>query len=103
MHKAAPPAPLTSAPKGNKPAAVFVPLARAGQSAASAKAPAPTAKEALAAKTKAHAPKAPAKQEAAPVAVKASTEISAEALAADWNNAKSFVDALGEGAGGAAL
>lgn len=99
VHKPATPAPLTSAPKGNKPAAVFVPLTRAGQVTAG-KPSALTAKEALAAKTKANAAKAGhSKQEdAAPAAPKAPQEHSTEALAAGWDNAKSFVDQAGDGA-----
>ena len=99
VHKAAPPAPLTSAPKGNKPAAVFVPLARAGQTAAAAKPVALTPKEALAAKTKAHS-KAPAKEaaKAEPAPQKVAQEISADALAAGWDSAKTFLDEAGDGA-----
>lgn len=94
-HKAAPPAPLTSAPKGNKPTTVLVPMVRAGQVPASNKPVALTAKEALAAKTKQHAkpaPAAPAQVEAAPAA----KEFSADAIAAGWDNAKTFVEQAGD-------
>ncbi len=99
VHKAQAPAPLTSAPKGNKPAAVFVPLARAGQSAAAAKPVALTAKEALAAKTKAHskAP-APAAAKAEGAALQAAHSFSTEALAASWGSAKAFLEEAGENA-----
>jgi hypothetical protein len=99
-QKPAQPAPLASAPKGNKP--VFVPLLRAGQQPASAKPVALTPKEALAAKTKAHAAAkaAPSKEERAEApAVK--QDFSADALAATWESAKGFVDQAG--AAGAAL
>ncbi len=78
---------------------MFVPLARAGQVTAS-KPTALTPKEALAAKTKAHAAKAGhvKHEEAAPAAAKSPQEHSAEALAAGWDNAKSFVDQAGDGA-----
>ena len=98
-QKPATPAPLTSAPKGNKP--VFVPLLRAGQAPASAKPVALTAKEALAAKAKAHAPKAPAKSEEKVEAAAAKQDFSADALAAGWESARSFVNQAGEA--GAAL
>ena len=95
-QKPAQPAPLTSAPKGNKP--VFVPLLRAGQTPASAKPVALTPKEALAAKTKAHAPKAPAKHDEKAEAPAVKQDFSADALAAGWESAKTFVDQAGEAA-----
>jgi hypothetical protein len=102
-QKPAAPAPLASAPKANKPAAVFVPLARAGQVAQGQKPVALTPKEALAAKTKAHAAKAPQPaqprhEEAAPPAAKPATEFGADALAASWDNAKTFIDKAGDAA-----
>ena len=100
--KAAPkptaPVSLTSAPKGNKP--VFVPLLRAGQTPAAAKQVALTPKEALAAKTKAHAPKPQGKHEEKPEAAASSAkqDFSSEALQAGWDTAKSFADQAGEAA-----
>jgi hypothetical protein len=82
------PAPRPNAKPAPKPLPVFIPLARAGQVAASSRS-APTPKEALAAKTKAHAAKVAAKPAVKPA--------EASAPAVD----PALVDIGGEGAAAA--
>jgi hypothetical protein len=92
--KAPPPPPKAAAPK---PIPVFIPLARAGQIAKDNK-PAPTPKEALAAKTKAHAPQKPAPKPAAKPEAEAAPSFDAALVQATADEAVAALNKAGDAA-----